>query len=343
MAARSVALPLQAQDKYLDDHGRVISGEQAEAAKLSDPWGAHRFNLAGWTLWKDWLDAGRFKALPAVSEWSDFDDCHWQPTVCVLLQISLSVHLNMSEPKNGQALSTTQDARPRYTGERLLRERPKIYRQVVRLLGEGWSANKICKWCHVTRETIRAVERREAVEISERKKTLAAMLANVAELGASRMEETIGTAGLRDASIGTGIAVDKMLALTGQMPSVQIAVLATPAEDAKRRATDAKLDEIAALLREPRHCGNRAIARISRKRANVPAKTGRAIAPLHLSRHRAALDRRCQPRSNPDTAQSAYEVRARKDNQSLRAKVKQSAQVLKFRNENNKSGSYTPF
>jgi hypothetical protein len=63
---------------------------------------------------------------------------------------NVSVRVNISEPNNGQALSTTQDARPRYTGERLLRERPKIYRQVVRLLGEGWSANKICKWCHVT-------------------------------------------------------------------------------------------------------------------------------------------------------------------------------------------------
>src|SRR5215831_6894128 len=149
----------------------------------------------------------------------------------------------MVEQNNGQALSTTQDAQPRYTGERLLRERPKIYRQVVRLLGEGWSANKICKWCHVTRETVRAVERREAVEISERKKTLAAMLANVAELGASRMEETIGKASFRDTAIGTGIAVDKMLALTGQVPSVQVAqvVLPTPEEDARRQALDDKL------------------------------------------------------------------------------------------------------
>src|SRR5216683_7920949 len=122
----------------------------------------------------------------------------------------------MSEPNNGQALSVTQIARPRYTGESLLRERPKTYRQVVRLLGEGWSANKICKWCHVTRETVRAVERREAVEISARKKSIIAILSNVAELGAARMEETIGKAGLRDAAIGTGIAVDKMLALTGQ-------------------------------------------------------------------------------------------------------------------------------
>jgi hypothetical protein len=145
-----------------------------------------------------------------------------------------------------------------YTGERLLRERPKIYRQVVRLLGEGWSANKICKWCHVTRETVRAVERREAVEISERKKSIIGILGNVAELGASRMEETIGAAGLRDAAIGTGIAVDKLLALTGQLPSVQIAnvVLATPQEDAERRAIDARLDEITALLQEPRPCHN---------------------------------------------------------------------------------------
>jgi len=159
----------------------------------------------------------------------------------------------MIEPNNGQMVSPTHDNRPRYTGERLLRERPKIYRQVVRLLGEGWSANKICKWCHVTRETVRAVERREAVEISARKKSIIGILGNVAELGASRMEETIGVAGLRDAAIGTGIAVDKMLALTGQLPSVQIAnvVLPTPEEGAARRAIDAKLDEITALLREP--------------------------------------------------------------------------------------------
>ena len=169
--------------------------------------------------------------------------------LCVCYETTVSVRVNMVEQKNGQAVSTTQDARPRYTGERLLRERPKIYRQVVRLLGEGWSANKICKWCHVTRETVRAVERREAVEISERKKSIIGILGNVAELGASRMEETIGKASFRDTAIGTGIAVDKMLALTGQAPSVQVAVIMpTPAEDAKREAGDAILDAITKRL-----------------------------------------------------------------------------------------------
>jgi len=117
----------------------------------------------------------------------------------------------------------------------------------VGLLGEGWSSNKICKWCHVTRETVRAVERREAAEISARKKSIIGILSNVAELGAGRMEETIGKAGLRDAAIGTGIAVDKMLALTGQMPTVQIANIVMPSaeERAKIDASHRALDAIA--------------------------------------------------------------------------------------------------
>ena len=91
---------------------------------------------------------------------------------------------------------------------------------------------------------------REAQDIAERKKTLAAMLANVAELGAGRMEATIGKASLRDAAIGTGIAIDKMLALAGQTPAVQIAniVLPTEEERAERRALHDKLDEIARRL-----------------------------------------------------------------------------------------------
>jgi hypothetical protein len=158
----------------------------------------------------------------------------------------------MGEPNNGQVLSRTQDARPRYTGELLLRTRPKVYRQIIRLLSEGVSANQICKLCHVTRETVRAVERREAAEISARKKSIIGILSNVAELGASRMEETIGKASLRDAAIGTGIAVDKMLALTGQTPTVQIANIVMPSaeERAKIDASHRALDAIARRLAE---------------------------------------------------------------------------------------------
>jgi hypothetical protein len=72
-------------------------------------------------------------------------------------------------------------------------------------------------------------------------------------LGAGRMEETIGKAGLRDAAIGTGIAVDKMLALTGQSQvGVHVAIvnMPTPEERAERERKHDALDEIARLLRK---------------------------------------------------------------------------------------------
>ncbi|HEY3129210.1 MAG TPA: hypothetical protein VGL91_07115 [Acidobacteriota bacterium] len=94
------------------------------------------------------------------------------------------------------------------------------------------------------------MERREAAEISARKKSIIGILSNVAELGASRMEETIGKAGLRDAAIGTGIAVDKMLALAGQTPALQIANIVMPSEEerAERRAVHAGLTQLRASL-----------------------------------------------------------------------------------------------
>jgi hypothetical protein len=61
------------------------------------------------------------------------------------------------------------------------------------------------------------------------------------------MSEKIGKASLRDAAIGTGIAVDKMLALRGHAPSLHIANIWMPSEEehAERRAIDARLDAIA--------------------------------------------------------------------------------------------------
>ena len=69
------------------------------------------------------------------------------------------------------------------------------------------------------------------------------------------MEETIGKAGLRDAAIGTGIAVDKMLALTGRAPSIQVNIAnlvpPTPEEMAQRKRDDDALDAYVRSLREP--------------------------------------------------------------------------------------------
>ena len=157
----------------------------------------------------------------------------------------------MIEPNNGQAISPTQDNRPRYTGEILLRTRPKTYRKAVQLLADpNWSVLQISKSLRLSEHTVRAIRAREAQDIAERKKSLAAMLANVAELGAGRVEETVGKVGCRDAAIVTSIATDKMLALTGQTPAFQIAnvVMPSEADREERRRLHGKLDAIAARL-----------------------------------------------------------------------------------------------
>jgi hypothetical protein len=139
----------------------------------------------------------------------------------------------MSEPNNGQMQDKRlipQGDQRRYTGEILLRTRPKTYHAIARELAEpNASVNGIARRYRVSNHTVMGIRAREAKTIAERKKTLAAMLASVAELGAARMEETIGKAKLRDAAIGTGIAVDKMCQLTDKAaPNMNIAIVSMP-------------------------------------------------------------------------------------------------------------------
>jgi hypothetical protein len=168
----------------------------------------------------------------------------------------------MIEPSNGQAvtlhkseaaLSHTQDnghlptleqrlEKPvghplRYTGETLLRTRPKIYRKIVALLADpDWSVEKISQACRVSDHTIRAVRLREASTIEERKKTLTSVLVDVATKAAEQMECKVPRGSLRDVTVAMGVSTDKVLALQGQTQ-----------DEARRRAHHA-LDEITRLL-----------------------------------------------------------------------------------------------
>jgi hypothetical protein len=79
-------------------------------------------------------------------------------------------------------------------------------------------------------------------------------MSNIAEIGGANVERKIGKASVRDAIIGTGVAIDKMLALTGQTPvGIQIAniQLPTPEQDEARRRAHHALDEITRLLHKP--------------------------------------------------------------------------------------------
>jgi hypothetical protein len=125
----------------------------------------------------------------------------------------------MIQSRNGQSQSERENPKPKanYTGERLLRERPRVYRKVVQLLAEPreqMSIRQICRLCHVTDDTVKAVEKREAVSIAAGKQTLLSIATNAAQLSAERMEELAGRASLREASVTFGISVEKILLLS---------------------------------------------------------------------------------------------------------------------------------
>jgi hypothetical protein len=111
----------------------------------------------------------------------------------------------MIEPNNGNALSPKDNrllapkgSQARYTGELLLRTRPKTYRAIVRELAEpNASVNGIARGYRVSNHTVMGIRDREAKDIAEREKNLVSILADVATVGAERMSEKIGKASLR--------------------------------------------------------------------------------------------------------------------------------------------------
>jgi hypothetical protein len=74
--------------------------------------------------------------------------------LCVFLQASLSVRVNMFQAENGQSQIQHDQAKPKgnYTGERLKMLRPETYRRVVELLAEPREHVSVREICRQYRE-----------------------------------------------------------------------------------------------------------------------------------------------------------------------------------------------
>jgi hypothetical protein len=105
-----------------------------------------------------------------------------------------------------------------FTGERLWRDRPDVYKLVVKLLAEpGVSIRSICATCHVTDDTVRAVKERENIAIAAEKKTALSNITHGLRLASERVIEMLPSASAKDALLGVGILTDKMQLLSGDV------------------------------------------------------------------------------------------------------------------------------
>jgi hypothetical protein len=144
-------------------------------------------------------------------------------------------------------------SRGNYTGERLKSLRPDTYREVVRLLAEPRehvSIREICRRCHVTDDTVKAIEQREAVPIAARKQVLMEQAARIAKRAYDRVEDQIDEAPLAQATVVAGVMTDKIVALSNN-DAHQVQVTVTHTHDLGRNLY-ARLDELACRLQQPR-------------------------------------------------------------------------------------------
>jgi len=157
----------------------------------------------------------------------------------------------MSQQNNGEALSIARRVMPkRHNGKHC----PLAVRQgIVNALANGDSKRAIARRLRVSNNTVTAIAEQEWQQVETRKQRIVAQCERNATLAADQLAERLETEKLSANQLVPvfGVSVDKMLALTGQLPLVQIAnvIMPTPEERAERRATDAKLDAIAAELR----------------------------------------------------------------------------------------------
>jgi predicted Zn-ribbon and HTH transcriptional regulator len=126
----------------------------------------------------------------------------------------------MIQADNGQSQLQHDQPKPksRFTGERVKALRPETYRRVVELLAEPRehvSIREICRRCHVTDDTVKAIEKREAIPIAARKEALMVQAARIAKLAYDRVEDQIDTAPLPQAVVTAGVFTDKFQLLSG--------------------------------------------------------------------------------------------------------------------------------
>jgi hypothetical protein len=157
--------------------------------------------------------------------------------------------LNVDRSQNGQSFNRAK-VKAKYTGERLARERPRVYRQIIELVAQGTSLNRIARQCAVSRHTIRAVREHEAVTVSQRKQEILRAAARVASASIERIEDELAAGKIKGTQLVPvfGVSVDKMAALANDPMQVQVTHTHTHdlGADLHRR-----LDELAARL-QPR-------------------------------------------------------------------------------------------
>ncbi len=139
------------------------------------------------------------------------------PHSLILAEQATPAQLSFFESDEFLGIADRNQPAPHYTGDRLFRDRPHIYRRVVELLAEpGISVRYICRELHVTDGTVAAVSAREGIPMAAHKKVILRNITHGLRMASERLIEEIPRGSLRDTTIAVGVLSEKMQLLSGE-------------------------------------------------------------------------------------------------------------------------------
>lgn len=122
-----------------------------------------------------------------------------------------------------------EESHGHFTGDRLYNRRPEIYRAVVQLLGQGVGVRQIARTLGVSTNTVAAVRSREGSSIETHKMRAVESLSSFVAAAADRLRDEVHDIAIDKLSVPLGIAVEKLMLLTGQATSRVEHIDAAPA------------------------------------------------------------------------------------------------------------------
>lgn len=130
------------------------------------------------------------------------------------------------------------EAHGHFTGERLFRFKPEIYRMITCAIAEGLSVRQISRAFGVSTNTVMAVRDREPEAIDTEKRKVTSELRKFARMAIERLNEEIDHIDIDKLPIALGIVVEKWQLLEGQATS-RVEHVKTPGIEDYNRIIDA--------------------------------------------------------------------------------------------------------
>lgn len=123
----------------------------------------------------------------------------------------------------GAEMFESEEARGRFTGERLFSRDPERYREIVSLLAEGMSCRSIARLTKTSINTVMAVRDREPAIIEADKQLIGRRMRGVVRMLAEKVQESLeeghivinNVRDLQTAAVAAGILTDKSELLLG--------------------------------------------------------------------------------------------------------------------------------